>query len=51
MRDYQWMRDLTPDEAQAALAALDKQPPPNTVRGVLEMRALREALMAKASPQ
>jgi hypothetical protein len=38
MRDYRWMRDLTPDEAKAALAALDKQPPPDTVRGILEKR-------------
>jgi hypothetical protein len=47
MRDYRWMRDLTPDEARAAIAALDKQPPPDTVRGILEMRAMREALQAK----
>jgi hypothetical protein len=47
MRDYRWMRDLTADEARAALAALDKQPPPDTVRGILEMRAMREALAAK----
>ena len=47
MRDYRWMRDLTADEARAALAALDKQPPPDTVRGILEMRAIREALQAK----
>ena len=48
MRDFRWMRDLTPNEANAALAALDEQPPPDTVRGILEMRAMREALMAKA---
>jgi hypothetical protein len=48
MRDFRWMRDLTPDEARAAIAALDKQPPPDTVRGILEMRAMREALMAKS---
>src|SRR5262245_16291611 len=46
MRDFRWMRDLTPAEAKAALAALDKQPPPDTVRGILEMRAMREALQA-----
>jgi hypothetical protein len=50
MRDYRWMRDLTPDEARAAIAALDQQPPPDTVRGILEMRALREALQAKIQP-
>ena len=42
MRDYRWMKDLQPDEARAALAALDNQPPPDTVRGILEMRAMRE---------
>jgi hypothetical protein len=47
MRDAKWIRDLQPDEARAALAALDKQPPPDTVRGILEMRAMREALQAK----
>jgi hypothetical protein len=48
MRDFRWMRDLTPAEARAALAALDQQPPPDTVPGILEMRAMREALQAKA---
>jgi hypothetical protein len=47
MRDAKWIRDLQPDEARAALAALDKQPSPDTVRGILEMRAMREALQAK----
>jgi hypothetical protein len=47
MRDHRWMRDLTADEARAALAALDKQLPPDTVRGILEMRAMREALQAR----
>jgi hypothetical protein len=47
MRDFRWMRDLQPDEARAALDALDKQPPPDTVPGILEMRALREALQAR----
>jgi hypothetical protein len=47
MRDAKWIRDLTPDEAKAALAALDKQPPPDTVPGILEMRAMREAPQAK----
>jgi hypothetical protein len=47
MRDFRWMKDLQPDEARAALAALDKQLPPDTVPGILEMRAMREALMAK----
>ena len=42
------MKDLQPDEAKAALAALDKQLPPDTVPGILEMRAMREALQAKA---
>jgi hypothetical protein len=48
MRDAKWIRDLQPDEARAALAALDRQEPPDTVRGILEMRAMRQALMAKA---
>jgi hypothetical protein len=48
MRDFRWMRDLQPDQPRAALAALDNQPPPDTVRGILEMRAMREALTAKA---
>ena len=48
MRDFRWMRDLTPAEAKAALNALDRQEPPDTVRGILEMRAMREALQAKA---
>jgi hypothetical protein len=47
MRDFRWMRDLQPDQPRAALAALDNQPPP-AVRGILEMRAMREALTAKA---
>ena len=48
MRDYRWIKNMAPDEARDALAALDKQPPPDTVRGILEMRAMREALQAKA---
>ena len=48
MCDFRWMKDLQPDEAKAALAALDKQLPPDTVPGILEMRAMREALQAKA---
>jgi hypothetical protein len=47
MPDFRWMKNLTPNEAQAALAALDKQPPPDTVRGILDMRALRAALQAR----
>ena len=47
MRDPKWIRDLSPAEAQAALAILDAQPAPDTVRGILEMRAMREALVAK----
>ena len=47
---HQLDKKLTPDEAQAAFAALDKQPAPDTVRGILEMRAMREALQAKMVP-
>jgi hypothetical protein len=47
MRDYRWIKNLAPDEARAALAALDKQSPPDTLPGILEMRAMREALQAK----
>ena len=50
MRDFRWMRDLTPAEAKTALNALDRQEPPDTVRGILEMRAMREALVAKTAP-
>jgi hypothetical protein len=50
MREYKWMRDLSPAEAQAALAALDKQPPPSTVNEILGLRAMREALQAKIQP-
>ena len=45
--DLRWIRGLEPDEAMAALDALDKQPPPDTVLGILEMRAMREALQAR----
>jgi hypothetical protein len=45
------MRDLTPDEAKAALEVLDKQPAPDTVPGILKARAMREALLAKANPK
>ena len=45
--DTDWTRDLNPDEAQAALNAMDRQEPPDTVRGILEIRAMREALQAK----
>jgi hypothetical protein len=47
--DLRWIKNLAPDEARAALAALDKQPPPDTVPGILEMRAMREALQVKAA--
>jgi hypothetical protein len=50
MRDAKWIRDLQPDEARAALAALDKQPPPSTVNEILGLRAMREALQAKIAP-
>jgi hypothetical protein len=39
--DLRWIKNLAPDEARAALAALDKQSPPDTVPGILEMRAMR----------
>ena len=46
--DLRWIINLTPDEAQAALDALDARKGPYTVREVLELRKLRLALQAKA---
>ena len=33
MRDFRWIRDLTPAEAKAALNALDRQEPPGHGEG------------------
>jgi hypothetical protein len=47
MRDPKWIRDLEPDEAQAAIDSLDARMGPFTVKEVLELRKLRLALQAK----
>ena len=46
--DTDWTKNLKPDEAQAALDALDAHKGPYTVREVLELRKLRLELQAKA---
>jgi hypothetical protein len=46
--DIGWIKNLKPDEAQAALEAIDARKGPYTVREVLELRKLRLALQAKA---
>jgi hypothetical protein len=43
-----WTKDLTPDEAQAALDALAAHKSPLTVREAVEVRKLKLALQAKA---
>ena len=50
MRDYRWMRDLTPDEAQAALDALNANKGAITAREAIELLKLKRALEAKAEP-
>src|SRR5262245_20352791 len=42
-RDIDWIDDLAPDEAQAALANLDTNKGPFSVREVVELRRLRNA--------
>jgi hypothetical protein len=52
MRDHKWIWDVKPDEARAALAALDaRKGEAMTVREVLELRKLRLALQAKVDGQ
>jgi hypothetical protein len=47
MPDYLWIKDLKPEEARAALAALDARENPMTVGEVMELRRLRLRLEAK----
>jgi hypothetical protein len=47
MRDTGWIEDLSPDEAQAALDALNANKAPVTAREVTELLKLRRALQAK----
>ena len=46
--DTDWTKDLTPDEARAALDALTAHKSPLTVREAVEVRTLKLALQAKA---
>jgi hypothetical protein len=45
--DTDWTKDLTPDEAGAALEALRAHKEPITVREAVELRKLKLALQAK----
>jgi|GEM_PF-1031371 hypothetical protein len=47
MRDLSWIKDLEPDQAQAALDALAGHKAPLTVREAVEVRKLKLALQAK----
>jgi hypothetical protein len=47
-RDINWTEDLTPDEAQAALEALNANQTPVTAREATEIVRLRRVLEAKA---
>jgi hypothetical protein len=46
--DTDWTKDLTPDEARAALDALAAHKSPLTVREAVEVRKRKLALQAKA---
>ena len=46
--DTDWIKDLTPGEAQAALEALNANKAPVTAREAVEIVKLRRALEAKA---
>jgi hypothetical protein len=46
--DTDWTKDLTLDEARAALDALAAHKSPLTVREAVELRKLKLALQAKA---
>jgi hypothetical protein len=46
--DIDWTENLTPDEAQAALDALNANKAPITAREAVEILKLRRALQAKA---
>jgi hypothetical protein len=45
--DVSWTKDLTPDEAQAALDVLGGRKGPFTVREAAELRKLKRALQTK----
>ena len=45
--DNGWTKDLTPDEARAALDALNASKAPVTARQATELLKLRRALQAK----
>jgi hypothetical protein len=45
--DIDWTKDLSPDEAQAALDALKAHKSPLTVREAVELRKLKLALQAR----
>jgi hypothetical protein len=47
MRDITWTKNLTLDEAQAALDALAAHKSPLTVREAVELQKLKKALEAK----
>jgi hypothetical protein len=49
-RDPDWIDNLLPYEAQAALDALNAQKVPLTVNEGFELVKLRRALQAKANP-
>ena len=45
--DTDWTKDLKPDEAQAALEALNANKAPVTAREAVELLKLKKALQAK----
>jgi hypothetical protein len=47
--DTNWTKDLTPDEAQAALESLNSNKVPVTAREATELIKLRRALEAKVN--
>ena len=47
MPDLSWIDDLAPNEAQAAIDALDAHKGPYTVREAVELQRLKRALQAK----
>jgi hypothetical protein len=47
-RDTDWINDLAPDEAQAALESLKANKAPITAREAAELLKLKRALEAKA---
>jgi hypothetical protein len=47
-RDNDWIEDLSPDEAQAAIDALNAHKDLLTVREAVELQKLKKALQARA---